>query len=71
MGIRTGDNIMLGRDILVHRPTHMEHTLQFYYRDTFQFDGSELNECVGKITDGKAAQAHAWAGPMLVMKVEE
>ena len=60
---------MFGGDVREYIPTHMENTLQFYYRDEFLTDGSKLNECVRKITGGMAG--HCWAGPMLVMKVEK
>jgi hypothetical protein len=52
-----------------HIPTHMENTLQFYHRDAFLKDGSELNECVRKITGGMVA--HHWAGPILVMNAKK
>jgi len=67
--LHTGHSkIMFGGDVIEHRPTHMKNMLQFYFRDNFMNDGSKLNECVRKITGGKAA--HPWAGPILVLKAK-
>jgi hypothetical protein len=42
-----------------------QHTLQFYYSDRNYLP----NECVRKITGGKAP--HSWVGPILVLKVQK
>lgn len=37
-------------------------------RDTFALDGSEVNQCVAKLTGGKAG--HEWRGPVVVTRKE-
>ena len=47
----------------------MDNILIFEFRDDFLSDGSKLNKCISKMSNGKAC--HTWMGPLLVTKVKE
>ena len=44
----------------------LKSELTFYFRDTFNFDGSTINECISTLTAHEAPGI--WKGPVLVLK---
>jgi len=59
-----------GRNFLQHNPLKKSRVIangiEFWFRDYFRGDGSQLNQCVQKIT--KNQNLFEWKGPMVVTK---
>jgi hypothetical protein len=47
----------------------LNRTLEVFFGDAFQIDGSRLNSCIRNLTGGK--MGIPWAGNVLVMRPEE